>query len=38
MANKKIIHYNLDKIDAIGARFNLIYRRAFQWKKLSSET
>ncbi len=25
MANKKNIHYNIDKIDAIGARINLIY-------------
>ena len=25
MANKKDIHYNIDKIDKIGARFNLIY-------------
>lgn len=25
MANKKITHYNMDKIDAIGADFNLIY-------------
>ena len=26
MSNKKQIHYNLDNIDKIGARFNLIYR------------
>ena len=25
MANQKAIHYNLDKIDKIGARINLIY-------------
>ena len=25
MSNKKMIHYNLDNIDACGARFNLIY-------------
>ena len=25
MGNKKQIHYNLDNIDKIGARFNLIY-------------
>ena len=25
MSNKKMIHYNLDNIDKIGARFNLIY-------------
>ena len=25
MANKKDIHYNIDNIDKIGARFNLIY-------------
>lgn len=25
MGNKKIIHYNLEKIDKIGARFNIIY-------------
>lgn len=25
MSNKKVIHYNLDNIDKIGARFNLIY-------------
>ena len=25
MSNKKQIHYNLDNIDKIGARFNLIY-------------
>ena len=25
MSNKKQIHYNLDAIDEIGARFNLIY-------------
>ena len=25
MANKKMVHYNMDNIDKIGARFNLIY-------------
>ena len=25
MSNKKTIHYNMDKIDSIGARINLIY-------------
>ena len=25
MSNKKVVHYNMDKIDAVGARFNLIY-------------
>lgn len=25
MSNKKIIHYNLDNIDKIGARFNIIF-------------
>ena len=25
MSNKKVVHYNMDKIDKIGARFNLIY-------------
>ena len=25
MANQKQIHYNMDEIDKIGARFNLIY-------------
>lgn len=29
MANQKKIHYNMDEIDKIGARFNLIYRRTF---------
>lgn len=28
MANKKQIHYNMDEIDKIGARINLIYRGA----------
>lgn len=27
MSNKKNIRYNMDNIDKIGARFNLIYRR-----------
>lgn len=27
----KQVHYNMDAIDKIGARFNLIYRGAFQW-------
>lgn len=26
MSNKKQVHYNMDNIDKIGARFNLIYR------------
>ena len=38
MANKKVIHYNLDKIDAIGARFNLIYGERSNRKELSSKT
>lgn len=25
MSNKKQVHYNMDAIDKIGARFNLIY-------------
>lgn len=25
MANKKIVHYNMDEIDKVGARFNIIY-------------
>lgn len=25
MSNQKIVHYNIDKIDSIGARINLIY-------------
>lgn len=25
MSNQKQVHYNMDKIDKIGARFNLIY-------------
>ena len=29
MSNKKVIHYNMDNIDEIGARINLIYRGAF---------
>ena len=29
MSNKKIIHYNMDNIDKIEARINLIYRGAF---------
>lgn len=28
MSNKKVIHYNMDNIDKIGARINLIYRGA----------
>lgn len=35
--NSKKIHYNLDNIDKLGARFNLIYRGALQWKKLSGK-
>ena len=30
MSNKKQIHYNMDEIDKVGARFNLIYRGTFE--------
>lgn len=30
MSNKKNVHYNMDNIDSIGARINLIYRRTFE--------
>ena len=37
MSNQKIVHYNIDKIDSVGARINLIYRGAQQWEIVSSE-
>lgn len=36
--NKKQIHYNLDNIDKIGARFNIIYGERSNREKLSIET
>lgn len=30
MSNKKNVHYNMDNIDKIGARINLIYRRTLE--------
>lgn len=35
MANKKLIRYNLDNIDKIGARFNIIYGERSNRKILS---
>ena len=34
----KQVHYNMDAIDRVGARFNLIYRGAFKWEIISIET
>lgn len=38
MSNKKMIHYNLDNIDACGARFNLIYGERSNREIVSIET